>query len=140
MPFGLLFQCPHPPTHAGPVACRPSPLAAVAFASLPCVRSSAADAAPFLSPVAHARRRRNPAAAALNGPLRLVPRLRFGHPARPPLGHSLFSFSCTVVSFGALLVVSLCLAAVGCAYAYAFAFASGTASDSYRDWVPGCGP
>ena len=34
-PFGLLFQCPHPPTHAGPVACRPSPLAAVAGLRFP---------------------------------------------------------------------------------------------------------
>ena len=73
-------------------------------------------------------------------PLRSDPRLRFGHPARPPLGHHLFSYLCTVVSFGAVLVVSLCRAAGGFAYAYAFAFAFETASDSCRDWVSGCGP
>ena len=45
MPFGQLFIRP-PTTHAGPVACRPSPLGFAACASLPCVRSSAATPLP----------------------------------------------------------------------------------------------
>ena len=126
--------------------------------SLPCVRSSAASAAPFLSPVAHARRRRNPAAGRWTLPAASHPRLRFGHPARPPKGQLRCSFLYTSIVSGALLVVSLCLAAVGfaSAFAYAFAFdtglgslgcalnscqdcASGSSWNSCHDWLPECG-
>ena len=64
MPFGQLFIRP-PTTHAGPVACRPSPLAG---------------------------RRRNPAAGSLNGPAASRPSLtlRASHP--PSRGSSSFFF------------------------------------------------
>jgi len=123
-------------------------------ASLPCVRSSAAYAAPFLSPVAHARRRRNPAAGRWTLPAASHPRLRFGHPARPPKALHRFSFLCAFAGLCALLVVSLCLAAVGFASAFADAFAfesvgcslgcalnscqdcaSGSSWDSCHDWA-----
>jgi len=117
--------------------------------SLPCVRSSAASAAPFLSPVAHARRRRNPAAGRWTLPAASHPRLRFGHPARPPKGHHRFSFLYTSIVSGVLFVVSLCLAAVGCAvtarWRYGCALnscqdcASGSSWNSCHDWLPECG-
>ena len=92
-PFGLLFIRP-PTTHAGPVACRPSPLGFAACASLPCVRSSAATPLPLslrsLSLVGGA----TPLGVAGRSPLRSDPRLRFGHPARPPLGHLRCSVLC----------------------------------------------
>jgi hypothetical protein len=98
MPFGQLFQCPHPPTHAGPVACRPSPLGFAACASLPCVRSSAADAASFLSPVAFACRRRDSAAGSLDAP-RFAPTLAYASGIPPALHWVIFVFLSCVLLF-----------------------------------------
>jgi hypothetical protein len=87
-PCGAAISYSHPPPgpgQTGPPAGRsrcPDP-AAVAFASLPCVRSSAAVAAPFLSPVAHARRRRNPAAGRWTLPAASQPSLTL-RASRPP--------------------------------------------------------
>ena len=54
-----------------------------------------------------------PPRGAWTAPPRLVPRLRFGHPARPPKGQLRCSFLCASVGSGALFVVALCLAAFG---------------------------
>jgi len=81
-PYGRLFIFP-PTAHAGPVAVgRPRLSPPLAFATLRSVIRG--YAAPSLSTVAYGNRGRNPAAGGLDAPPRLDPRLRFGHPARPP--------------------------------------------------------
>ena len=70
-----------------------------------------------------ARRRRNPAAGRWTLPAASHPRLRFGHPARPPKALLRCSFLCTFSVCDAYFFVSLCLAAVGFASAFADAFA-----------------
>jgi len=66
MPFGQLFQLPaHHPAGAANSSVTDH---GHRLPSLPCVRSSAADAAPFLSPVAYGSRRPNLAAGSLDAP------------------------------------------------------------------------
>ena len=81
--------------------------AAVAFASLPCVPVPLALLAPpplrSLTLVAAGI----PPRVAGRSPPRLNPRLRFGHPARPPKGQLRCSFLYTSAGFGALFVVAL---------------------------------
>ena len=67
-----------------------------------------------------------PPRVAGRSPPRLNPRLRFGHPARPPNGQLRCPVACTSIVLGALFVVALCLAAVGFASAFADAFACDT--------------
>jgi len=105
------------------------------FASL---RSGSARFARSTStPVAGARRRRNPAAGRWTLPAASHPRLRFGHPARPPKGQLRCSFSYTSIVSDALFVVSLCLATVG--FAVTARWRYGCALNSCQDCASGYG-
>jgi len=109
-PSGCYFKCP-PTTHAGPVACRPSPLGFAACASLPCVRRPALRAS-LLSPVASACRRRDSAAGSLNGPASLRPSLTL-RASRPPSSGS-FSFFFLVYGCFFRCVISSFVVPCGC--------------------------